>query len=252
LFDGNFRAGVDRATKPVGTALVRWRITADVLTGFGIVIAAACAFAIATGHLWIGFALLILAALPDLLDGPVAKAAGTASIRGAIFDSVADRITDTFVLGGIAWFLIDRDGGHWAILPLALLGASQIISYQRAKAEIYGFDAKGGLMERAERIVALCIGLVFNSVLIPILVIMLVLTVITAGQRFVKVWRQGTEENPVLAARLAARRETRPLVVKNLFAQWTEADESARRRWRERASEQRKSRHASRQDTIDK
>ena len=45
-------------------------------------------------------------------------------------------------------------------------------------------------MERAERVVLLCLGLLFEPLLVPILWIMLALTSITAVQRFVKVWRQ--------------------------------------------------------------
>ncbi len=242
MFDGSFRTGVDRVTRPIGAGLVRAHVTADVLTVTGIVVSVGCAYAIATGHLFLGFVLLVASALPDLLDGPVAKAAGTQSIRGAFFDSVADRITDSLVLGGVAWYLVDTEGGHIVLLPLALLGASQLISYLRAKAEIFGFDAKGGLMERAERIIALCVGLVFSAWLVPILWAMLALTALTGVQRFVKVWKQATDENPVLAAR---RRETRPLV-RNLFQAWTESDERTRRRWREWADEQRQVRRTAR------
>jgi hypothetical protein len=46
-----------------------------------------------------------------------------------------------------------------------------LISYERAKAEGLGYDARGGLMERAERMVLLGIGLAFD-VLIPVLWIM--------------------------------------------------------------------------------
>ncbi len=83
-----------------------------------------------------------------------------------------------------------------------------MISYQRAKAESLGINAKGGLMERAERIIAICIGLLFEPLLIPILWIMLVLTSITAIQRFVKVWRQAAVA-PVTAARIEMRRSRR-------------------------------------------
>ena len=54
------------------------------------------------------------------------------------------------------------DGGHAAVLPFAVLAASTLISYERAKAESLGFAAKGGLMERAERIIALGFGLLFS------------------------------------------------------------------------------------------
>ena len=73
---------------------------------------------------------------------------------------------------------------------MAIMSVSFLISYERAKAEALGLNAKGGLMERAERIIVLCIGLLFDSILVPILWIMLVLTAITAIQRFVMVWRQ--------------------------------------------------------------
>ena len=59
-------------------------------------------------------------------------------------------------------------------------------------------------MERAERIVLLCIGLLFDSILVPVLWVMLVLTVVTAVQRFVKVWRQAGVA-PVVMERQAAR-----------------------------------------------
>ncbi len=246
MFDGNFRNGVDRVTKPVGSAMVRLGVTADVLTVVGVLLSVACAFAIGSGHFLWGLALLVASALPDLLDGPVAKASGTQSIRGAFFDSVADRVTDSVVLGGVAYYMAANDYGTLVLVPLALLGASQLISYERAKAEIYGFDAKGGLMERAERIVALGLALLFNQNLVAIMSVMLALTVITGIQRFVKVWKQATDENPVLAAR---RKETPP-IVRDIFLAWNETDERTRRRWREWADDQRKTRRRSRNERF--
>ena len=66
-----------------------------------------------------------------------------------------------------------------------------LISYERAKAESLGFSARGGLMERAERMVLLGVGLAFD-ILVPVLWVMLVLTAVTAVHRFVMVWRQAT------------------------------------------------------------
>ena len=192
MFDGRWRSQLDAATKPVGGALRRTGLTADHLTALGLCFAVATAVAIGTGHLFIGLLLLAASAVPDLLDGAVAKASGMASPRGAFFDSVADRVSDSLVLGGIAWYLASDDGwgGHWPLLAMAVLGTSTLISYQRAKAESLGYAAKGGLMERAERIIALAVGLAFPVLLVPILWLMLALTTFTAVQRFVKVWRQ--------------------------------------------------------------
>jgi len=196
MFDGRWRSGVDRGTQPIGSALHRTGITANQLTAGGLVVALGAAYAIATGHLVWGVVALVAAALPDLLDGPLAKAAGTAGPRGAFFDSVGDRFTDSVVLGGVAWYLDSTRGAHAALLAFAVMGASALVSYERAKAESLGFEARGGLMERAERIIVLCIGLAF-PVLVIALWVMLVGSLFTAVQRFVKVWRQAEVARPV-------------------------------------------------------
>ncbi|HEX2024723.1 MAG TPA: CDP-alcohol phosphatidyltransferase family protein [Acidimicrobiales bacterium] len=208
MFDKRCRAGVERGLRPVGSGLERVGITANQLTVLGLVLSAASALAIANGWLVAGAALLALSAVPDVLDGAVAKASGTASPRGAFFDSVVDRVSDTLVLGGVAWYLASVDGGHAAILPLAVLGASNLVSYERARAESLGFSARGGLMERAERMIAVGVGLLLSAVLVPVLWLMLVLTLVTAVHRFVMVWRQGTPRDPTetLLARWRARR----------------------------------------------
>ena len=197
MFDGRFRASVDKGVSPIGSALKHTGLSPDHLTAMGLLLAVPAAIAIGTGRLVLGLVLLIASAIPDLLDGALAKASGTSSVRGAFFDSVADRVTDALILGGIGWYLQSVHHGHAALLPFAILAASTLISYQRAKAESLGFNAKGGLMERAERIILLCIGLVASVILVPLLWTMLILTVITAVQRFAKVWRQATDATPL-------------------------------------------------------
>ena len=208
MFDGKFRAPVDKAVKPLGDLLRRTKLTPDHLTIAGLLLGVGAAFAIGSGRLLLGLVLVILAALPDLLDGALAKASDSASQRGAFFDSTVDRITDALLLGGVAWYLASEESPHMSLLPFAVMAMSSLISYQRAKAESLGLDAKGGLMERAERVVLLCVGLLVEPLLVPVLWVMLVLTAITAGQRFVKVWRQA-QVAPVTAARMELRRSRR-------------------------------------------
>jgi CDP-diacylglycerol--glycerol-3-phosphate 3-phosphatidyltransferase len=210
MFDGRFRTQAEARLRPVGANLRKTGITADHLTGLGILMAAGAAIAIGEGALRAGLLLLILTAVPDVLDGAVAKASGTASARGAFFDSVADRLTDALLFGGFAWYLSTTQPGRIAVLPLAVLAASLLISYERAKAESLGFDARGGLMERAERLIALGFALLFNGLMVPILWIMLALTLLTAVQRFVKVWRQASGKAPIRRRdRMARRRRSR-------------------------------------------
>jgi CDP-diacylglycerol--glycerol-3-phosphate 3-phosphatidyltransferase len=213
MLDGAFRGPVDRAVRPIGRALRRTGLSPDHLTFVGLAVAAASAVAVASGRLVLGLVLVIAAALPDLFDGALAKATQTSSQRGAFLDSTLDRVTDALLLGGIAWYLADYYSGRMALLPFAVSSVASVISYQRAKAESLGLEAKGGLMERAERIVALCLGLLLEAIgvdtaLIWILWAMLALITITALQRFVKVWNQA-EVAPATRERIDLRRERR-------------------------------------------
>jgi CDP-diacylglycerol--glycerol-3-phosphate 3-phosphatidyltransferase len=190
MLDGRWRAKVERRLDPVGRGLHRSGISADGLTAVGLVIAVATAVLIANGNLLLGAIGLVLTGLPDVLDGSVARYSGKAGPRGAFFDSVIDRVSDAVLLGGVAWHLTS-DSSEAPVLVLAVLAASMLISYERAKAESLGFSARGGFMERAERMVLLGIGLAFD-VLVPVLWVMLVLTILTAVHRFVMVWRQAS------------------------------------------------------------
>ena len=194
MLDGRWRGNVEKGLEPVGRGLHKLGITADGLTIIGLVFAVGTAFAIADGHLVLGVIGLVLTGLPDILDGSVARQSGRAGPRGAFFDSVCDRVADAAIFLGVAWYLAD-EGKYLPVLVLAVLALSMLITYERARAESLGFQARGGLMERAERLVLIGVGLAFD-VLVPVLWIMLVLTAITAGQRFVKVWRQATPERP--------------------------------------------------------
>jgi CDP-diacylglycerol--glycerol-3-phosphate 3-phosphatidyltransferase len=201
MFDGRWRGAVDRSTGPVGQRLHRYGVTADMLTATGLVSATATAVAVGMGYLHLAIVLLILTGLHDLLDGPVAKASGTTSVRGAFFDSVTDRVADALILGGVAWYLASTHPGHLVLLPFAVLGATSLVSYQRAKAESLGLSARGGLMERAERMILLGFGFLSPLFLVPVLWVMLVLTMVTAVGRFAKVWRLAEAPVPVATPR---------------------------------------------------
>jgi CDP-diacylglycerol---glycerol-3-phosphate 3-phosphatidyltransferase len=208
MFDGRFRAPIEKVVRPVGRSLSKSGLTPDHLTVVGLVVAVGAAVALANGDLRLGLLLVVLAAVPDMLDGAVAKASNNSSQRGAFFDSVIDRITDGLLFFGVAWYFASTEGPYLALLPMSVMGVSQVISYQRAKAESLGLYAKGGLMERAERIILLCLGLLFDALLVPIMWLMLVLVTITAAQRFWIVWRQA-EPAPIVVERKAVRRSRR-------------------------------------------
>ena len=128
MFDGKFRAPIDRAVKPIGNVLRKTGLTPDHLTIVGIVVAVGAAVAIGFGELRLGLVLVVCAALPDLFDGALAKASNSSSQRGAYFDSVVDRVTDAMLFGGVAWYLASHDSPHMSILPFAVMALSSVIS----------------------------------------------------------------------------------------------------------------------------
>src|SRR6202030_3702376 len=77
------------------------------------------------------------------------------------------------------------------LLPFAILAVTSLISYQRAKAELLGLTARGGLMERAERFILLgfCFiaGSASSGAVVPSLWVFLALVLATALGRFAKV-----------------------------------------------------------------
>jgi CDP-diacylglycerol--glycerol-3-phosphate 3-phosphatidyltransferase len=196
MFDGKFRKSVDATTAPIGKWLAKFGFSADALTGSGLVFACATAWAIAVGFFYLAIVLLILTGFHDLFDGPVAKASHRASQRGSFFDSVIDRLSDAVLLGGVAYYLDAHHHGQLVLLPFAILSMTFMISYQRSKAESLGLNAKGGLMERAERMVLLGISLLATQIFIPVLWLMLVLTTMTAAGRFWRVWQIAASPAP--------------------------------------------------------
>src|SRR5262245_12441188 len=130
MLDGRWRAKAERALDPVGDRLTRAGINANWLTFLGLLCSVAAALFVASGHLILGVFGLIATGVPDLLDGSVARHSGTAGPRGAFLDSVADRVSDAVLLGGVAWYLAG-ESEYLPVLALAVLGLSLLVSYER-------------------------------------------------------------------------------------------------------------------------
>ncbi len=194
--DDGAAAPAPRSHRSIGQRLVAVGVGADAITTIGVLLAAATAVLIAYHWFIVSVALIITGGLMDTLDGHVAKAAGTASARGAFFDSVSDRVGDSLIFGGLAWYFIRSHDANTALVPLGILVAANLVSYERAKAESLGFSAQGGIMERAERLiflgVTLFIAFFVPAALVPLLLTLLTLTVMTGLGRFARVWAQAS------------------------------------------------------------
>jgi CDP-diacylglycerol--glycerol-3-phosphate 3-phosphatidyltransferase len=187
MIDLRVRPRVQWAIQPIGRGLARIGVTPQVMTLIGLIITLAGAMVIGSGRLVMGALIALGGALLDGLDGSVARAAGTASPRGAMLDAAADRIGETAVFAGLSFAVAGTP--HLVLLIVISLGGSLLVPYLRAKAEAEGLDGRGGLMGRAERVLLFTIGLVFGWVE-PMLWVMAVATWSTVAWRFFLTYRQ--------------------------------------------------------------
>jgi CDP-diacylglycerol--glycerol-3-phosphate 3-phosphatidyltransferase len=125
----------------------------------------------------------------DALDGTMARLRGEASDFGAFVDSVTDRYIELIIYGGLLIHYLHHAEFVWAWLVFAAAAGSVLVSYVKARAEALGFEAKGGILTRAERYIVLAPSLVLNIPTVGI-VIVAVLANITALQRIYFVRRQ--------------------------------------------------------------
>jgi CDP-diacylglycerol--glycerol-3-phosphate 3-phosphatidyltransferase len=187
-----YTAAVRRGAAPVAERLINGRVTPNMLTVFGLALTLAAAPFIITGHTAVGAVIFLVGSLTDMLDGAVARLGKQVTAFGAFLDSTADRVAEGVVLGSIA--LLYAKEGHIGRVALvfAVMIASFLVSYTRARAEALGLQCKVGLMSRPERVVLLVVGLLFAGYLVldVVLGVMAVLTSWTVVTRILYVRKQ--------------------------------------------------------------
>lgn len=190
MLDAKAREALDGLQLFVGRGLSRAHLSADVLTLLGVALTAVAAWRVVMDDLVIGGLILIAGAVFDFFDGAVARVRGTASARGAFLDSVTDRFSDAIIFAALLWyFFVVAPDEMMAAVTLAAYATASLTPYIRAKAEALGFDCKVGILERAERLILLMVGLVLGF-LEPVMWILAVLGAVTVIQRLVHVRRQ--------------------------------------------------------------
>jgi CDP-diacylglycerol--glycerol-3-phosphate 3-phosphatidyltransferase/CDP-diacylglycerol--inositol 3-phosphatidyltransferase len=190
---------------PFVRLFLRLGISPDVVTLVGTlgVVAGALVF-FPIGLLWQGVLVITCFVFSDLIDGQMARQSGRTSTFGAFWDSTLDRIGDAAVFGGLVLFFAGP-GDDYLHLCVALwcLVMGSVTSYSRARAESLGMDARGGVAERADRLVAILVLTFFGDVLgLPILYeatlwVLALASTYTVGYRVLKVRRQATAAGPL-------------------------------------------------------
>jgi CDP-diacylglycerol--glycerol-3-phosphate 3-phosphatidyltransferase len=192
LLDLKGRSKVAPVLEPIANGLGKIGFTPAGITLIGLVITVAGAVLVAFGYLTGGAAVIAVGVFLDTLDGPLARATGTASLRGAFLDTMSDRVGEISIWVGLAVYLREEPG--WLVLCLLALAFSLLTPYVRAKAESWGAEGRGGSMGRAERMILAVLGIFFagfwEPILYGMLVIFVVLSALTVAQRVRRTWQQ--------------------------------------------------------------
>jgi CDP-diacylglycerol---glycerol-3-phosphate 3-phosphatidyltransferase len=174
--------------QPLASFLSRLGLSANAVTILGCLMNIGVAIILATGRLRLGGVLLIAAAGIDGLDGSLARLNGRATRFGAFLDSVLDRISESAIFLGLAWWYLGQPGLTEELLAYIAIAGSLLVSYVRARAEGVGVPCKVGLFTRVERSILLIAALILGFTA-PALWVLAVGTWLTTIHRIVAVYR---------------------------------------------------------------
>ena len=196
-----FREPAYRIIDPAVRWLIRLKVHPNAISSLGFVITLTAGLSFHQDHVRTAGLLVLLGGIIDIFDGRVARESGLESKFGAFYDSTLDRLSEVVVFVGLASLYntirADAEDVTMIYVILLALGGSLMVSYTRARAEGLGLDCSVGLMQRAERVVllglgSLIFGLAWNGLVLDVIIIIVaVLTNLTAIQRIVWVYQHG-------------------------------------------------------------
>ena len=188
-FTDRLRGWFKWVVDPLGKFFLGLGITPNMMTALGLAGNFLGAYFLSQGKLVLGGWLVLIMTPIDALDGTMARLRGDPSDFGAFVDSVSDRYAELAILGGLLYYYATQGNALGSTLAFAAASGSVLVSYVRSRAESLHYEAKVGLMTRAERYLVLAPLLVFNQPMIA-LWILAIFGHFTALQRIWFVRRQ--------------------------------------------------------------
>ncbi len=176
--------------RPAVAVLVAMKVNPTMATIIGMVIAVAAGYFVYQGDFVLGGILVLVGATFDMLDGGIARSTNSVSKRGALTDSVFDRVSELAVLAGLGVYYANQTDDSTLGVTLAFLasGGSILVSYVRARAEGLGAKGTAGFLTRPERVVITVVGLILGYPL-AVLWILGVGTPLSALWRYIEAWK---------------------------------------------------------------
>ncbi len=152
-----FRTFWTKVFSPAARLFLRLGISPDAVTLVGTLgVSAGALVFFPRGDFLVGVLVCLAFVFSDLVDGHMARLSGTTSSWGAFLDSTLDRLGDAAIFGGLAMYYVGPgDSEPLTALAIYCLVMGSVTSYARARAESLGMQAKGGIAERSDRLVAI-------------------------------------------------------------------------------------------------
>ncbi len=183
---GRISSRLSRIINPVAALLYRFNFTPNRITVAGAFLSAVAAGFIVFHQLYWAGLIFAFASLLDVFDGAVARVAGKSTQFGAFLDSTLDRFSEGLIFAGLAHYFASDGQTLLVGITIIVMMNSFLISYTRARAEGLHIKCSVGLLQRPERVILLCAGLILNIVGF-IIVLLFLLTTITVLQRVIHV-----------------------------------------------------------------
>jgi len=134
----------------------------------------------------------IISAFIDLVDGSVARVTGKVTKFGAYLDTIVDRYVEGIIIVGLLFAALPGFIYPAYVWIFLYFFGSLMTTYAKAAAkekEIIDKELRGGLLERAERLIILFVGIIFAYFdpfyLTAIIFVLAILTNISAIERIV-------------------------------------------------------------------
>jgi len=177
----------------IGIAFSKLRLTPNQWTILTIIPTLVALYFLVQESFLLAALFFLIAAFFDLIDGSVARVTGKVTKLGAYLDTVMDRYVEGIIIVGLLFVSLPAFFVPAYVWIFIYFFGSMMSTYVKAAAkekELVEKELRGGVLERAERLILLFVGLVlayFNTVyLVYIIVLVAVLSNITALQRIGK------------------------------------------------------------------
>lgn len=189
-----------RLSVPMSMIAIKARLTPNMISVMALLLAMFAGVAFAFGNVIAGAVAAQVASIVDGSDGEVARARFMSSKRGGLVDSVFDRVSDGFILGGAGYHVLTSSPAPWelvivlmavAMAPMSMIlkDRFQLATGRKWKSELDDGAARVLFATRDGRLFVLFLGGLLN-LLAPALAFVAITGTLLLVWRLVLVWIQ--------------------------------------------------------------